>query len=280
MRERTSGGQARIETGHGLKTFKITVAYDGGPFVGWQRQTNGVSVQGLIEDALNELDGREVIVHGAGRTDAGVHAFAQIASFSLVRDDVTPDVLVRSLNAKLPEEIRVRSAEGVPSAFHARYDATSKRYRYRIFNGDVLSPFERKYLWHVWGPLDVPAMAEAARYVEGRHDFAAFQSGGGTEGPTERTITLSKITSCEPRAQSPDARVIEYEIAGNGFLRHMVRAIVGTLMEVGWGRKPPEWMREVIASRDRAQAGRSAPAQGLFLVGVDYGVVQSDPHVP
>jgi tRNA pseudouridine38-40 synthase len=262
-----------------MPTFKITVAYDGAPFVGWQRQAEGTSVQGLIEDALRELDGQDVAVAGAGRTDAGVHALGQVASFALVRDDITPDVIVRSLNAKLPPEIRVRSAERAPERFHARFNAKSKSYRYRLWNADVVNPFERAYAWHVPGALDVDAMAAAARFVEGRHDFAAFQTVGGARRPTERVITRSTITSREPRDASPEG-LITYEIEGHGFLRHMVRAIVGTLMEVGRGRRPPEWMRDVIASRDRAQAGRTAPAHGLFLVRVDYGDVEFDRHVP
>ena len=254
-----------------MPTFKITIAYDGGPFAGWQRQTNGTSVQGLIEDALRELDDRDVTVHGAGRTDAGVHAIAQVASFTLVRD-TSPDVIVRSLNNKLPPEIRVRSAEEVPASFHARFNAKSKSYRYRLWNADVLDPFERAYAWHVLGTLDVGGMAEAARLVEGRHDFAAFQTVGGATGPTDRVITRSTLTAGRDG-------LLTYDITGSGFLRHMVRAIVGTLLEVGRGRQRPEWMRDVIASRDRSQAGKSAPAHGLFLVRVDYGDVQSDPHV-
>jgi tRNA pseudouridine38-40 synthase len=246
-----------------MTTFKITVAYDGGPFVGWQRQAEGTSIQGLIEEALAELDGRDVAVAGAGRTDAGVHACAQVASFTLVRD-TSPDVVVRSLNGKLPPEIRVQAAEEVPASFHARFDATSKRYRYRLWNADVLNPFERAYLWHVPGPLDVAAMEEAARAVEGRHDFAAFQTVGGSGGPTVRVVTLSTIAR-------RDDGLVTYEVEGEGFLRHMVRAIVGTLVDVGRGRRDPGWMRELIASRDRSQAGRTAPAHGLFLVSVGYG---------
>jgi tRNA pseudouridine38-40 synthase len=253
-----------------MPTFKITVAYDGGPFVGWQRQTNGTSVQGLIEDALRELDDRDVTVHGAGRTDAGVHAIAQVASFTLVRE-TSPDVIVRSLNNKLPQEIRVRSAEEVPASFHARFDATSKSYRYRLWNADVLDPFERAYAWHVIGTLDVDAMAEAARVVVGRHDFAAFQTVGGATGSTERVMSRSVLTGHDG--------LLTYDVAGDGFLRHMVRAIVGTLVEVGRGRQRADWMRDVIASRDRSRAGKTAPAHGLFLVRVDYGDVQSDPHV-
>ena len=254
-----------------MSSFKITIAYDGGPFVGWQRQAAGTSIQGLIEDALRELDDREVAVAGAGRTDAGVHAIGQVASFTLVRD--TPaDVVVRSLNAKLPPEVRICSAEEVPASFHARFDAKAKTYRYRLWNADVLDPFERAYAWHVPGALDVDAMARAARFVEGRHDFAAFQTVGGAGGPTTRVMMSSTLTASR-------GGLLTYDITGDGFLRHMVRAIVGTLMEVGRGRQRPEWICELIASRDRAQAGRTAPAHGLFLVRVDYGDVQSDPHV-
>jgi tRNA pseudouridine38-40 synthase len=245
-----------------MPSFKITLAYDGGSFIGWQRQAKGTSIQGLLEDALRELDDRDVTVVGAGRTDAGVHALAQVAGFTLARE-TAPDVVLRSLNAKLPPEVRVRSAEQVPASFHARFDATSKRYRYRLWTADVLSPFERAYVWHVPGPLDVAAMAESARLVEGRHDFAAFQTAGGAGGPTERVITLSKVSS-------RDDGLVTYDVEGDGFLRHMVRAIVGTLVVVGRGRRSPAWMRDVIASRDRSQAGRNAPAHGLFLVRVGY----------
>ena len=247
-----------------MPSFKITIAYDGGQYVGWQRQENGPSVQALVEDLLRDLDNRDVTLHGAGRTDAGVHALGQVASFTLVRD-IQPDVVVRALNAHLPPDVRVLAAEAVPASFHARFDATSKTYRYRLSNADVLSPFERAYAWHVWGPLDTDAMAEAARYVEGRHDFAAFQAAGGTVRTSERVITASSLT------KGSDGLVV-YEVTGDGFLRHMVRTIVGTLADVGQGRQRPEWMRDVIASRDRAQAGKTAPAHGLFLVRVDYGV--------
>ena len=254
-----------------MPSFKITVAYDGGPFVGWQRQAAGTSIQGLIEDALRDLDGRDVAVAGAGRTDAGVHAIAQIASFTLVRD-TSPDVIVRLLNAKLPPEIRVTSAAEVPASFHARFDATAKTYRYRLWNADVLNPFERAYAWHVLGPLDVAAMSRAARFVEGRHDFAAFQAVGGAARSTERAIASSTLSAGRDG-------LLTYDVTGHGFLRHMVRAIVGTLVEVGRGRQRPEWICDMIALRDRARAGRTAPAHGLFLVRVDYGDVQSDPHV-
>lgn len=262
-----------------MPTFKITLAYDGTDFVGWQRQASGVSVQGLLEDALRELDERDVAVAGAGRTDAGVHALGQVASFSLERR-IAPHALVRVLNAKLPGSVRAVSAVNAPSGFHARFGARAKTYRYRVWNGECLSPFERRYAWHVSGALDLDQMATAARLVEGRHDFAAFQAAGGARGSTEREVSASRITitteNTEDTQNNHPLRVlcggalITYEISGSGFLRHMVRAIVGTLVEIGRGRHAAEWMREVIASRDRGRAGPTAPSEGLFLVGVEY----------
>jgi tRNA pseudouridine38-40 synthase len=245
-----------------MPSFRITIAYDGGPFVGWQRQASGTSVQGLVEDALRELDEDDVAVTGAGRTDAGVHALGQVAGFTL-RRPTDADVVVRALNARLPPEVRVMAAEEVPPSFHARFDATSKTYRYRFATADVLSPFECAYAWHVPGALAVDAMAEAARFVAGHHDFAAFQTTGGVPGPTERVVSASTVVA------APDGLVL-YEVTGSGFLRHMVRAIAGTLVDIGRRRQGPEWMRDVIASRDRSQAGKTAPAHGLFLVRVGY----------
>jgi len=256
-----------------LPHFKITLAYDGTGFVGWQRQASGVSIQGLLEDALRELDGRPVAVAGAGRTDAGVHALGQTASFSLERA-IAPDALVRALNARLPEQVRAIDAADVPDGFHARFGARTKLYRYRLWNADVLDPFERFYAWHVPGRLDVDRMAAAARLLEGRHDFAAFQAAGGTTHTTEREVYASHLTAGGPEGinhRGTEAqRLFMYEITGDGFLRHMVRSIVGTLVEIGRGRHDVEWMREVIASRDRAQAGPTAPPEGLFLVAVGY----------
>src|SRR5580765_2264508 len=148
-----------------MPSFKIILAYDGTDYVGWQRQANGVSIQALIEDALCELDGRAVAVAGAGRTDSGVHALGQVAAFTIERS-LAPDAVARALNALLPHAIRVMSAEDATPSFHPRFDARSKTYRYRIWNGEVVSPFERRYAWHVTGALDVEAMAEAARAIE------------------------------------------------------------------------------------------------------------------
>ena len=251
-----------------MTTFKIVLSYDGTDYVGWQRQANGISIQALIEDALRVLDGCAVTVAGAGRTDAGVHALGQVASFTIARE-LSPDALLRAINAHLPPDIRALSAEEAPPGFHPRFGARRKTYRYRLWNGDVLSPFERAYAWHVPGPLDVEAMRAAARLLEGRHDFAAFQATGSAVATTEREIFQSTISNLQ-------SAMLVYDVIGSGFLRHMVRIIVGSLVEVGRGRQPVEWIGAVIASRDRAAAGPTAPPHGLFLVGVEYAAALAD----
>jgi tRNA pseudouridine38-40 synthase len=253
-----------------VPTFKIVVAYDGTEFVGWQRQAGGLSVQGLLEAALSAFDGRSVAVVGAGRTDAGVHALGQVASFTLERQ-TSPGTLVAAVNARLPPAIRVIDAVETDDAFHARYQARSKRYRYRIWNGAVMSPFEQRYAWHVTTPLDCRAMAVAAQALAGRHDFAAFQSAGSRAGSTVRTVLSSRVEGAPATIDAAEASMIVYEIAGNGFLRHMVRTIVGTLVEIGRGRWQPSHMATVVASHNRADAGPTAPPSGLFLVSVEYG---------
>jgi tRNA pseudouridine38-40 synthase len=261
-----------------MTAFKITVSYDGAHFVGWQRQASGVSIQGAIEDVLAVLDGgRAVALAGAGRTDAGVHALGQVASFTLTRE-MSADTLVRALNAHLPPAIRVLSAADVAPSFHARFDARAKTYRYQIWNDEVLSPFERGRVWHVPGRLDIEAMCAAARRLEGRHDFAAFQGTGADVATTEREIFKSAIlksailksANLQSAISNLQSEMVVYEVTGNGFLRHMVRTIAGTLVEIGRGRQPVAWIDDVIASRDRTRAGQTAPAQGLFLVSVDY----------
>jgi tRNA pseudouridine38-40 synthase len=252
-----------------MPSFRVTLAYDGSDYVGWQRQANGVSIQGLIEEALQVLDGRTVRVTGAGRTDAGVHALGQVAAFTIERV-LSADAVVRALNAQLPDAIRVVAAEEAAPTFHPRFEARAKTYRYRIWNSDVISPFERRYAWHLAGPLDLDAMRAAARLIEGRHDFAAFQASGGSAATSERDVFASRV-DVEPPSPNPQSLLLVYDICGSGFLRHMVRIIMGSLVEVGRGRKPVEWIGGLLASRDRAAAGPTAPALGLFLVSVAYG---------
>ena len=249
-----------------MTTFKITLAYDGTDLIGWQRQASGTSVQGLLEAALRELEGRPVTVHGAGRTDAGVHARGQVASFALDRE-ITAGVLRRAMNAHLPDTVRIVDACPVDPAFHARFDARAKTYRYRILNGDVLDPFELAYAWHVPGVLDVDAMSAAARTLEGRHDFAAFQASGGTATSTAREIFASRIDRGVEEADC----LVAYQVTGAGFLRHMVRTMVGSLVEIGRGRRDAAWLAELLRSGDRTLAGPTAPAHGLCLMEVEYG---------
>jgi tRNA pseudouridine38-40 synthase len=252
-----------------MPTFKVTLAYDGTDYVGWQRQANGVSIQSLVEDALRVLDGRDVRVTGAGRTDAGVHALGQVAAFTIERT-LSCDAVLRALNAHLPDAIRVLVADEAAPTFHPRFGARMKTYRYRIWNGDVFSPFERRYAWHLTGTLDLDAMQAAARLVEGRHDFAAFQASGGSATTSEREVFSSRF-DCESPSPHPQSPLLVYDISGSGFLRHMVRNIVGSLVEVGRGRRPPGWIGDLLALRDRTAAGPTAPAVGLFLVNVEYG---------
>ena len=259
-----------------MRTLKLTLSYDGTRLVGWQRQAEGESVQGVLEDALARFEGGPVTVHGAGRTDAGVHALGQVASVEVA---FTHDVatLARALNAQLPEDVRVLSVEEAAPGFHARFSARSKTYRYCIRNGAVASPFERAYVWHVPQPLDVDAMRQAASRLLGRHDFSTFRS-SGTDVPdavrtlhrSDVTVSTATTTPLASRCSSDAGSLLTYEVSGDGFLRHMVRAIVGTLVEVGRGWRDPAQMDALLQARDRARAGATAPPHGLFLVRVDY----------
>jgi tRNA pseudouridine38-40 synthase len=254
-----------------MPILRLTLAYDGSDFVGWQRQATGVSVQGLVESALTRLTGAAVTVTGAGRTDAGVHALGQVAS-ARVSTDRGPAELQRALNALLPEAVRVVAlAEAAPD-FHARFGAKAKRYVYRLATGDVCSPFVRRYAWHVTHPLDRAAMRKALVGLIGRHDFKAFQAAGSRVLDTTRTLYEAGLEEASwPRGSTPGgASELTLVLRGDGFLRHMVRNIVGTLVEVGRGRWPPEQMAAILASRDRRLAGPTAPPQGLFLVEVEY----------
>ncbi|MGE0041770.1 MAG: tRNA pseudouridine(38-40) synthase TruA [Vicinamibacterales bacterium] len=244
-----------------MRVIKLTVAYDGTDFAGWQRQARHRTVQAVIEDALEPIAGRPVVIHGAGRTDAGVHAAGQVASLILERP-IAPADLCRALNARLPDDVRVMAAEEAAPDFHARFMARLKTYHYRVCTLPVLPPLERRTAWHVRGPLDEAAMARAAAALVGEHDFASFQAAGSAVRSTVRTLTRSAVIA--------EATGLRYEVAGTGFLRYMVRAIVGTLVEVGRGRRAPDDLPAILAARDRASAGLTAPPQGLVLHGVEY----------
>ncbi len=253
-----------------MPNFRLTLEYDGTDFAGWQLQAAGVrTLQGELETALARVTGAQVRVHGAGRTDAGVHAEGQVASVRL-ETEFEAAVLARALNAVLPRDLAVVSAERVADAFHARHDARAKLYRYRIWNGARPSPLRARDSWRVKPPLDVAAMQAGATRVLGTHDFASFQALGSDVVTTQRSLTRCDI---EPAAAvgNPGARgEIAIVVAGSGFLRHMVRILVGTLVQVGAGRRAPESLTAVLAACERRAAGPTAPPQGLTLVRVFY----------
>ena len=244
-----------------VATFKLTLEYDGSDFAGWQRQADQPSIQAALEQALLQMSQHPTPLVGAGRTDAGVHAVGQVASF---RSDKSyrPEEWRRGLNALIPASICVRTVEHVADDFHARYSAKGKLYEYRLLNREERTALDRTRLWHVQRPLDETLMQEAAAFLLGRHDCASFC---GPQSDTENPI-------CDIRelAIHRNGEVIHIAMYADRFLKQMVRAIVGTLVEVGLGKRPPSTMKDILAARDRSAAGRTAPAHGLYLVRVDY----------
>jgi tRNA pseudouridine38-40 synthase len=244
-----------------VRTFKLTIAYDGTAFAGSQMQSGQRTVQSVFEDALRPFEGQRVVVHFAGRTDSGVHASGQVISFSLT-SSIACDALQRALNVTLPGDVRVMSAEEAPAGFNARFDARSKAYRYDVYNGAVVPPQIRHFVWHVPQGLDSTLMSDAAQVVLGEHDFSGFQAAGGDVITHRREVLVSRV--------SRSGDLVTYEIAATGFLRHMVRNIVGTLVDIGRGRRPVDDLRRVLELRDRTHASATAPAHGLTLVAVEY----------
>jgi tRNA pseudouridine38-40 synthase len=250
-----------------LRTFKLTVAYHGGRYSGWQWQPGEtLSVQQQIELAIQQIIGQEVRVAGSSRTDAGVHAFGQVASFSTDRWNAEADRWVPAFNRFLPNDIVVRRAEEAPHRFHAIRDSIGKRYRYTIRNSRVFDPHLSHLQWCLHRRLDVEAMRAASQRLMGTHDFAALQGQGSPRYKTVRTIQALDIKETEVW----EGYLIEIDISADGFLYNMVRNIVGTLVEVGHGKRPPQWIDELLAGRDRALAGQTAPAAGLCLMEVFY----------
>jgi len=247
------------------RTVALTLAYEGTAFGGWQRQPGVRTVQAALEEALAAIDERPVSAVAAGRTDAGVHALGQVVSVRMA-NRLPPAVLARAINVRLPDDVRVVSVSEAPSGFDARRDARAKAYRYTIALGAHPGPFVRRLVWHVPQRLDVAAMQHAAALLAGEHDFAAFQAAGGDVRTSVRRILQSELAD-EPG----NPHYLRYRVRGTGFLRHMVRNIVGTLVDIGKGRWPAEEMEAILASRSRQRAGATAPAHGLVLVKVFYG---------
>jgi tRNA pseudouridine38-40 synthase len=246
------------------RTLALTVAYEGTDFAGWQRQPGARTVQEVLESALAIIEGQQVGVVAAGRTDAGVHALAQVVSVD-VTNRLPAATLQRALNVRLPGDVRVTQVAEKPPGFNARRDARSKAYRYTLLLDPSPSPFVRRVVWAMPPRLDLTAMHQAAAMVVGEHDFAAFQAAGGDVRTSVRRVLRSRLRM----VPGPPA-CVHYDIEGTGFLRHMVRNIVGTLVEIGRGRWPAEYMHELLASRDRRRAGATAPPEGLVLVRVRY----------
>lgn len=263
-----------------LVNWKLVLAYDGTDFHGWQIQPGSPTIQGELAQAILRVTGESVLPQGSGRTDAGVHARAQVASFRLAAA-IPAANLVRALNRTLPSAIRVFSAEGMPDDFHARHSAVGKTYEYRIlvadpFWGVVCPPWQARFVYAVERPLQLESMQSAAASILGPHDFTSFAASDPDRtqrmqeaaGETE-SISNIRIIRDSAWTQEEDGLFI-YRVTGNGFLHHMVRNLVGTFLEIGWGERQTEQMPAILNARNRAAAGRTAPARGLFLHQVDY----------
>ena len=247
-----------------MRRIRITVAYDGTDFHGWQVQPGLPTIQGALEAAATEIEGKPVQVAGSGRTDAGVHALAQVAAFS-IENPIPAANLRKALNRLLPWSIRVTDVVETETSFHPRFDAKAKTYEYRIARSEVCAPFERRYVHHHPYPLDVAAMAACAGLLEGEHDFTAFAA--SDESDQRGASKVRCIFSSELRGV--DDRLI-YRVRGSGFLKHMVRNIVGVLMEAGKGNLSRGDIEARLAPGCRIPAGPAVPARGLFLISVDY----------
>jgi len=245
-----------------MENFKLLVQYDGTAYHGWQRQKTDRTIQGQIEKALETMTGKFISLAGSGRTDAGVHALGQTASF---QSDacLSPDIYYKGLNSLLPEDIFIKACQRVDPVFHARYNVLSKVYQYRILNRDFPSILERYHVWHIRQLLNVEAMQKAASCFVGDHDFKAFEGSGSPRTSTVRHVFRAGIK------QGNDGQIL-FDIEADGFLRYMVRNIVGTLVDVGKGRILVEDIKRILLSRDRSLAGATAPARGLFLMEVNY----------
>ena len=249
-----------------MRTFRLTLSYDGTAYAGWQVQANARTIQAELEAALRQVTGEPIRAVASGRTDAGVHALGQVVSFSS-QTHLPAEVLRKALDANLPKDMVIREVREAPDGFHAIRDAIRKRYRYVVQDGPMRDVFERAYAWYFPHRLDVQAMQAAAAVLLGRHDFSSFEAAGSPRASSVRTIYELSV---ERRTGDFLDRIF-VEVEADGFLYNMVRNIVGSLVEVGRGRQSPAWIADVLAARNRKLAGMTAPPQGLFLVSVDYG---------
>jgi len=244
------------------KNFKLIIEYDGSRYHGWQRQKDEPSIQGELEKALKTITAKKVTVVGSGRTDAGVHAEGQVANFEC-DTRLKPEALMNALNSLLAQDIKVKACEQVNASFHARYDAKSKIYHYRILNRATPAAIGRQYLWFVRKALNREAMRAAIAHILGRHDFKAFEGSGSPRMSSTRHVYSAGLVEHE-------GGLLVFHIEADGFLRYMVRNIVGTLVDVGLKKLTPHDFKRILDSKDRSQAGATAPAQGLILVEVKY----------
>ena len=256
-----------------MRNILLTIQYDGKGYHGWQRQPGLATVQGTIEEGLKKLIGTPVAIDGTGRTDAGVHALGQRATFTIPDEGIPTDRIAFALTNLLPGDIDITEATEVPEGFHARFDAVGKTYRYRIVSAAHHDLFTRSYCYQVPAGIDVSAMEKAAAFMEGTHDFAAFQAAGGEERETTvRTVHRVAVTAEDlskdtfsVQSDAAAGKLITVDVTGDGFLYNMVRIMAGTLVDAGFGRIDPAKIPAIIESCDRALAGHTAPPQGLFL---------------
>lgn len=248
-----------------MRNLKLTLAYDGSEFYGWQIQPDRPTVQGALADTLRKITQEKIWIYGSARTDAGVHALGQVAHFK-TRTRIPAENLQRALNSLLPPSIRVCTVEEAPADFHARWHAQAKTYRYRILRAPLCPPFAWRYVYHYPFPLDEEAMAQAAPLFEGEHDFSSL----GSWDPEEEDHSKVRTVFSSRLERLPEQQELVYTVRGRSFLRYMVRKMVGTLLAVGKGRLKPEDIPGLFEARDRSLAGPTAPPEGLYLVEVEY----------
>jgi tRNA pseudouridine38-40 synthase len=244
-----------------MRNIKIIVEYDGTEYHGWQRQPNGITIQEILEEKIASITQEKITLIGSGRTDAGVHAIGQVANFR-TESGIEPENLLRGINSMLPSDIAVKDLRDVDDEFHSRYSAKSKVYDYKIHNTDVRSALFRNYSWHLYGDLDLESMRKGSCCLLGEHDFSSFCAANSDSHNHVRNVIACSI--------AVDHKTIIVTIEADGFLRYMVRNIIGTLVDVGRGKTTPETFKEIMGSKDRTNAGITAPPRGLFLREVKY----------